>query len=107
MPASTVPSPLFAPATGEDATEVLHVAVVHAGRDICLLTAAPTCELLTKRLAAYAREQAPLQLRSPDAARIAELAAAGRHEEVVAHYFRSVGERWDEERLVVTEVPVG
>jgi hypothetical protein len=106
MAESTVGSPSLAFAMRGDVRGTLHVAVVHAGCDICLLTAAPTRALLMKRLAGYARDQAPLQLRSPDAGRVAALAALGRHEDVVAHYFRAVGEKWDHERLVVTEVSV-
>lgn len=89
----------------ESATGVLHAAVVHAAGRICLLTAAPSRSLLAERLAAYVCEQAPIQLRSFDAGRVAALAASGQHEGAVAHYFGSVGEKWDEERLVVVQVP--
>lgn len=90
---------------GRSATDILHAAVVHAAGRICFLTAAPSRSLLAARLAAYVSEQAPIQLRALDAGRVAELVGEGRHEQAVAHYFRSVGEKWDEERLVVVEVP--
>lgn len=89
----------------ETATDALHAAVVHAAGRICFLTAAPSRSLLAEHLAAYVCEQAPIQLRSFDAGRVAELVASGRNKEAVAHYFESVGEKWDEERLVVVQVP--
>lgn len=104
LPCRRDPFPAEMPGT---ATSTLHAAVVHAAGRICFLTAAPSRSQLAERLAAYVCEQAPIQLRSLDAERVAELAASGRHEQAVAHYFESVGEKWDEERLVIAQVPEG
>lgn len=91
----------------EEVEETLHVAVVHAGAHICFVTAARTRSMLAERVAAYVCEQAPVQLRSSDARRVAELAAVGEHEKAITHYFTTVGDKWDEERLVVTQVSPG
>lgn len=97
----------FAAEIADTATDALHAAVVHAAGRICFLTAAHSRSQLAERLSAYVCEHAPIQLRSQDAGRVAALAAAGRHEQAIAHYFVSVGEKWDEERLVVVKVPHG
>lgn len=79
---------------------VLHVAIVHAGGEICHVTADTSTEGLTRRLAAYVREQVRYQLPSADAARVLALLSEGSTEQAVELYFANVG-RWDPERLVI------
>lgn len=87
--------------TGQD----LHVAVVLADADVCFVAAARSPHALTRRLAAYVRERAPLNLWPEDARLVGELLDRGELEDASEHYFRTVGNRWDHERLVVTAVP--
>jgi hypothetical protein len=86
-------------------SHLLHVAVVHDGPAICFVTAAGSADELSRRLLRYVREQAPLQLWDHDVAAVRELAEGGNARAAVEHYFRTVGSRWDRERLFTAVVP--
>ena len=88
-------------------TLALHLAVVHDANAVRLVTAATSRAALTERLAGYVRRHAGNQLWPRDARRLRRLLAAGQFDRVVELYFASVGERWDEERLVIETVEVG
>jgi hypothetical protein len=85
----------------------LHVAVVYVLNEVRYVTAAATRAALAVRLAAYVRRHAGAQLWPDDARRLRRLLAARRFEAAVEHYFASVGDRWDEERLVIEAVDMG
>jgi hypothetical protein len=87
---------------GRVAADVVHVALVLAGSDLCFVAAARSPHALARRLGEYVREWAPRQLWPDDTRWVEELLRAGRVEDAVAHYFKVVGDRWDCERLVMT-----
>jgi hypothetical protein len=84
---------------------LLHVAIVHTPDGVRFVAAALTPAALTERLAEYVRQRAAHQL-WPDAARVVhDRLAAGALDQAVASYFAAVGDRWDDERLVIEAVP--
>lgn len=83
---------------------MLHIAVVHAGDEICHVTADVSAQGLADRLGRYVRDQVGYQLDSRAAARVLELLAEGRSREAVELYFRRAG-RWAPERLVTRRIP--
>jgi hypothetical protein len=85
----------------------LHVAVVHTANAVHLVTAATSRAALTDRLSDYVRRRAGSQLWPNDARRLRRLLAKGQLDEAIELYFASVGERWDEERLVTSVVQAG
>ncbi len=89
--------------TKSDDEQTLHVAVVHTVGVVRLITAASSRAALTKRLADYARQHAGNQLWARDARRLRRLCAAKQFDQAIELYFASVGERWDEEWLVIEE----
>lgn len=91
----------------KDSDHPLHVAVVHSVNGVRLVTAATSRVALAERLADYVRQHAGNQLWPRDARRLRRLLAAGRLDAAIETYFGSVGERWDEERLVIETVEVG
>jgi hypothetical protein len=82
---------------------VVYVAVVHAGGEIAHVTAAPSAQDLTERLADYVRAHLDRQLWPADAGRVRRLLAEGRSADAVSHYFATVG-KWDPERLETREM---
>lgn len=60
---------------------------------------APSRSELLRRLGDYVATHAEHQLWPADAVRVTRWLALGDVERAVAHYFASVGERWDRERL--------
>ena len=95
--------------TGKTRTKVddeltLHVAVVHTAGAISFVTAASSRAGLSKRLADYVRRRAGERLWAGDARRLRRLCAAKQFDRAVELYFASVGERWDEEWLVIEQL---
>lgn len=91
------------PRTEFDDERTLYVAVVHTVGAIRLVTAASSRAGLAERLAGYARRHAGNQLWAGDARRLRRLCAAKQFDRAVELYFASVGERWDEEWLVIEQ----
>ena len=86
-----------------DDEQTLYVAVVHTVGAVRLITAASSRATLTKQLADYVRHHAGNQLWARDARRLRKLCAAKQLDQAIKLYFASVGERWDEEWLVIEE----
>ena len=84
----------------------LHVAVVHTVNAVHLIAAAASRPALIARLGDYVRRRAGSQLWPHDARRLRRLLSKGQVDEAIELYFASVGERWDEERLVTSVVEV-
>jgi len=80
-----------------------HTAVVHAPDGVRFVAAAASRHALMRRIADYVRRHADERLWASDAPRVHELLAAAAHEEAVELYFALVGQRWDEEWIVVTD----
>lgn len=70
---------------------------------IRFVTAASSRAGLSKRLAAYLRRRAGDRLWASDARRLRWLCAAKQFDGAVELYFASVGERWDEEWLLIEQ----
>lgn len=81
--------------------DILYSAIVWAPDGIRVAAACRTEHALLQRLARYALRHAGQQLWSADAQRVQSLADRGDLEAAVAHYFLRVGDRWDEECLVL------
>lgn len=92
------------PGVESDDAPSLLVAVVHTRDAVRFVTATTVRAELVRRLAGYVAERAPTTLHEADAARLDALLAGGEAEAAVAHYFDTVGRRWDEEWLVTTDV---
>ena len=86
--------------------QALHVAAVCCEGEVRLITAATSPSLLAEALAEHVRKSARHQLWPEDAKRVSRLLARKQFESAVEDYFRSVGGRWDHERLVVNVVKV-
>lgn len=86
--------------------QALHVAAVCCEGEVRLITAATSPSLLAEALAEHVRKSARHQLWPVDARRVTRLLARKQFESAVEDYFRSVGGRWDHERLVVNVVEI-
>jgi hypothetical protein len=86
-------------AASDDESTPVHVAVVLATDGVRAIVAATTRDRLFAGLADYVARAAADRLWPADARRTQTLLAVGAHEAAVAHYFASVGARWDEEWL--------
>lgn len=85
-------------------TGAMYLAAV-VGRDgVCFTTAAMTHGNLLHAVAEYVSERAPLQLWPADAAAVHEKLSRGDYQAGIDRYFAAVGDRWDDEWLVMTEV---
>ena len=80
-----------------------HTAVVYALDGVRLVTAAPTRRALVEQLAEYVRRHAGERLWPADARQVDQLLAHGAQEEAVELYFGVVGDRWDEEWVLLTD----
>ena len=87
-PSSSVPSAL--------------VAVVHTVDSIRFIATSTCRQELVQQMARYTSDNAPDRLWPDDSARVADLVARGAPEAAIAHYFDTVGRRWDSEWLVTT-----
>jgi hypothetical protein len=76
-----------------------HVAVVLAADGVRFVASGHSRDALRARLAEYVASNAE-RLWSADEARVRRLLALGDADAAVAHYFATVGARWDEEWLV-------
>lgn len=86
-------------AAGADESTPVHVAVVLSADGVRAVVAATTRDRLFAGLADYVARAAADRLWPADARRTRTLLAVGANEAAVAHYFDSVGERWDKEWL--------
>ena len=82
----------------------LLVAVVHTPDRVRLVAVSSDREELVRELADYVRRRGPNELWPDDAARLGALLDGGDAEAAIAHYFATVGQRWDAEWLVITSV---
>src|SRR5215207_2019963 len=78
------------------------VAVVHTVDAVRFVATSACKQELVQEMARYTCENAPDRLWPEDAAHVVGLAAAGALEAAIAHYFNTVGQRWDPEWLVTT-----
>ncbi len=99
MPAETMQSRNEA-----DGGLAVHVAAVCCAGEVRFITAATSFSSLAAALAEHVRKSTPDQLWPADARRVNRLLAKKEFESAVDLYFRSVGGRWDQERLVVNVV---
>ena len=89
-----------------DGPGALFVAVVHTIDTVRFVAVSTLRAELLRQLAHYAAQRGPDALRAADADRLRALLADGEPEAAVAHYFATVGQRWDEEWLVTARVDV-
>jgi hypothetical protein len=80
-----------------------HTAIVYALDGVRLIAAAASRHALMRRVAEYVRRQAGEMLWANDARRVDQLLAERAHEEAVELYFALVGQRWDEEWIVLAD----
>jgi hypothetical protein len=80
------------------------VGVVHADDGVRFVAVAPSRGALLSRVAAYVGDQAQWKLWPDMATRVQQLVSNGAAEVAIRLYFESVGDRWDPERLHITEV---
>lgn len=81
----------------------LHTAVVYALDGVRFVAAAPSRRTLIGHLADYVRRCAADSLWASDARHVDDLLARGAHEDAVDLYFAVVGQRWDEEWIVLAD----
>jgi len=84
----------------------MHVATVLCAGEVRLLTAAISRQDLDRNLADHVRKSARHQLLPQAADKVYRLLESNRFDRAIEIYFASVGERWDEERLVINEVMI-
>jgi hypothetical protein len=94
----------IAEGTALEAPSSLHVAVVCAIDGARFAVVAASESACLAQIAAYAVEQASVQLWPRSAGRIRELCATGDAIAAIAEYFCRSGERWDSEWLHVTRL---
>ena len=80
-----------------------HTAVVYALDGVRFVAAAPSRRALMRRVADYVQRHAAEKLWADDARYVHQLVAGSAHEEAVELYFALVGQRWDEEWIVLTD----
>lgn len=76
-----------------------HVAVVHSPTEIHFIVGGSSEDEVYAQLTRQLLDEVDLQLWETEAAVFRELISFGRHREAVGHYFSTVGERWDPQRL--------
>ena len=84
----------------------LHVATVLCASEVRLVTAATSRQALERNIADHVRKNARHQLPPKAADKVYRLLESNRFGRAIETYFASVGERWDEERLVIKAVVV-
>ena len=90
--------------TAEDAVfPAPHTAVVYAIDGVRFVAAATSRRALLRRVAQYVERHAGDRLWANDARRVHHLLDVAAHEEAVELYFALVGERWDEEWIVLSD----
>jgi hypothetical protein len=80
-----------------------HTPLVYALDGVRFVASAASRRALMQRVAQYVEQNAGERLWAGDARRVRQLVGDGAHEEAVELYFALVGERWDEEWIVVTD----
>jgi hypothetical protein len=80
-----------------------HTAFVYAFDGVRFTASARSRRALMERLADYVRRHAGDRLWPQDARRVDQLLDGGAHEEAVELYFAVVGQRWDEEWVVLAD----
>lgn len=83
---------------------VIHVAVVVSGDGVVFGASTHSRRTLIEELSAFVRRSADVQLWPESAQCVHSLLDSRELERAVELYFARVGERWDEQRLVVTSV---
>ena len=78
-------------------------ALVYALDGVRFFATAPSTRALTRRVAHYVERNVDDRLWAADAARVRTLLETGAQAEAIELYFALVGERWDEEWIVVTD----
>lgn len=84
----------------------VHVATVLCEGEVRLVTAATSREALERNVADHVRKNARHQLWPQAADTVYRLLDSNKFDRAIEIYFASVGERWDEERLVINEVTI-
>jgi len=87
-------------------SQKMHVATVLCVGEVRLVTAATSRHALERNLADHVRKNARHQLLPQAADKVYRLLDNNRFDRAIEIYFASVGERWDEERLVINEVMI-
>ena len=90
-------------AVGDRVVPASHTALVYALDGVRLVATAASRPALMRRLAEYVGRQACEMLCANDAHRVEALLGDQAYDEAVELYFVLVGERWDEEWIVVTD----
>jgi hypothetical protein len=85
----------------EGAVSGLHTAVVYAADGVRLVATAASHPALTRRIADYVQKHASDRLWPRDAYLVHQALADAAHEVAVELYFAFVGQRWDEEWIVL------
>jgi hypothetical protein len=88
----------------EVSASTTYLAAVVAVDGVRFVAAAHTRAALFRELAAYVRARAHDQLWPGDALIVEGLLESGDDHAAVERYFVSVGERWDEEWLVISDI---
>jgi hypothetical protein len=80
-----------------------YTAVVYALDGVRLVAAATSRRALMQRVADYVQRHAGERLWATDARRVHQLVAGAAHEDAVEYYFAMVGQRWDEEWIILAD----
>jgi len=83
------------------------IAVVHTTDRVRFTAASSGRDDLVRQLAGYVRRRAADELWADDEARVRSLLVAGKREAAITHYFATVGQRWDKEWLVTSNLEIG
>lgn len=87
--------------TADVSAAALHTAVVYAPDGVRLVAVASSRRALARRIAAYVEQHASERLWPSDARLVHQLLAEAAHEQAAELYFALVGQRWDEEWIVL------
>ena len=91
----------FQRAADGDVVPAPHTGIVYALDGARFVAAAASRRALMRRLAGYVGRHAEQRLWPDDARRVQNLLAEAAHEEAVELYFALVGERWEEEWILI------
>ena len=75
---------------------------MHTAETVELIAVSSCRDAIVERLAQYVAQRAAHTLWESDAACVQSLLASNERQAAVDHYFATVGDRWDDERLVTT-----
>jgi hypothetical protein len=106
---NTLPIPelwWYRPGTDDRVVAASHTAIVYALDGTRFVAAATSRRALMRRVVGYVERRAEQALWEADALRVHQLLADGAHEEAVELYFAVVGQRWDEEWILITDPAV-